>query len=283
MTEELTIGPADSDIAERLADAPAWGDYVTKLRDMLWKVVNTTGTASLEVVDLLVPEPLPETYSTLRNGVQLDPEQVISMVENMLAGVPPYCRFNAPRLHISVGYNGNVNIFVNRDSADRLAHLEGGVLSMRWNSRTPDFPGGIKLVDASADDKFWTSIKSAAETAPVLLCERWAFGAYGCDWFLLTPANINDVSRSVQPRSLLRSAIDPDLHINPALLGEDFTAFRAPLAPGRLQYAAFHWGVDDPQELVDQGLDLMICASDLRGPHAVVPDADGVVRGVWEA
>ncbi|WP_336210131.1 hypothetical protein [Nonomuraea sp. LPB2021202275-12-8] len=283
VTEELVVGPADDAVAERLADAPGWEEYSARLRDTLWKVVKTTGVESLEVADLRVPEPLPTRHSSLRNGVELDLAGAIKMVVDMLAGVSPYCDFTAPGLHIAIGYNGYVNIYMTRGSADKLADLGREALRLQWCNRVPDFPDDIQIVEASADDSFWTSIRSAAETAVVLLCERWAHGDYGCNWFLLNPDNIDEICQSVQPRSLLCVAIDPDLHLNPALKEEDFTAFRAPLTPGRLTYAAHHWGVDDLQELVDQGMNFMVATSDLRELSAVVPDADGVVRGVWMA
>ncbi|MGP4105290.1 hypothetical protein [Nonomuraea sp. KM90] len=283
VTEELAIGPANNVVAERLADAPGWEEYSARLRDTLWKVVNTTGVESLEVADLLVPEPLPSRCSSLRNGVKLNPAEAIGMIIDMLAGVSPYCRFMAPGLHVAAGYNGYVNIFISRDSADKLADLERKELCLQWCNRAPYSPDDIQLVEASADGGFWTSIRSAAEAAVVLLCERWAHGDYGCNWFLLNPNNIDEIIRSVQPRSLLCVAIDPDLHLNPALLKEDFTAFGAPLIPGRLRYSAYHWGANDLQELLDQGMAFMIATSDLRELCAVVPDTDGVVRGVWES
>ncbi|MGP3910070.1 hypothetical protein [Nonomuraea sp. 10N515B] len=282
VTEELIVGPADDAVAEHLADAPGWEEYSARLRDTLWKVVKTTGVESLEVGNLLVPEPLPTRHSTLRNGVELGPAEAISMVVDMLAGASPYCRFTAPGLQISVGFNGYVSIYITRDSADKLADLGREVLRLQWCNRMPDFPDAGRLVEASADDIFWTSIRSVVETAVVLLCERWAHGDYGCNWFLLNPDNINEIRQSVQPRSLLCVAIDPDPHLNPALMEEDFTAFRAPLTSGRLTYAAYHWGADDLKELADQGMNFMIATSDLR-ESAVVPDADGVVRGVWIA
>ncbi|MET8760494.1 hypothetical protein [Lentzea sp. NPDC004782] len=75
----------------------------------------------------------------------------------------------------------------------------------------------------------------------------------------------------------------PDLRVR--LIAESFTAFTAPLVPGELVYRHVPAGVDDDDEVAEvtgAGFSLFLSPDALAELYAVVPDADGVVRGQWE-
>ena len=105
-----------------------------------------------------------------------------------------------------------------------------------------------KPVDAVADESFWDAVQEVSERA-TLLCERWAYGAYGCRWFRVTRGNAREVARLVRPRSLLCVVTEPDLQPKPEVLEDDFTAFVAPLLPGELVYRAYPGGADSASRM----------------------------------
>lgn len=115
-----------------------------------------------------------------------------------------------------------------------------------------------------------------------LLCERWAYGAFGYRWFRVIPENMAELARLMRPRSLLCVITDPELHPRPELLEEDFTAFVAPLLPGELTYRAYPGGAETLSEVTGAGFSPMLADSAMGRRCAVVPDPDGVTRARWE-
>jgi hypothetical protein len=75
---------------------------------------------------------------------------------------------------------------------------------------------------------------------------------------------------------------DPDLRLRADLLDDGFTAFESPLVPGQLAYRSYSFGADCLAEVTAEGYAFMLSDSALTQWCAVVPDADGVVRGQWE-
>jgi hypothetical protein len=160
--------------------------------------------------------------------------------------------------------------------------LAGDNLSLEWRTSEPDPEEEPRLVDGVVDNEFWGSVRAAADGL-VLLCERWAHGAYGCRWFRVTAENTTEVAQVVRSRSLLCIVANPDLRLDAGLLDEDFTAFEAPLTPGQLICRAHPGGADSLAEVAGRGFSFMLADAVLAGWCSVVPDSDGVVRAAWES
>lgn len=280
---ELVIGPRSQDVRDDLADAPGWPPYLAELRAAVAAVIETCDVDALEVGELLVSLPLPARYADLRNGVEVGPTQAVDLVEAMVAGHGPYCRLLRPgRLRIESGWDGAVHLHVTSAAASELTgRLRGDELSIGWRQAAPEPVEVARPVDAVADESFWKAVREVSERT-TLLCERWAYGAYGCRWFRVTPENTDEVARLVKPRSLLCVAVDPDLRPRPELLEDDLTAFAAPGPPGELPYRAWPGGADALSEITGEGFSHVLADRVAGRWCAVVPDPDGVVRGRWE-
>ncbi|MBG0819106.1 hypothetical protein [Planomonospora sp. ID82291] len=206
----------------------------------------------------------------------------MDLVEGMAAGYGPYCRLSRTgRLRVESGWDGAVHFYVPSKIANEIVGLRSGNLSLEWRIAAPEPADVSRFVEAAADDDFWKAVTAVARRV-TLLCERWAYGAYGCRWFRITPDNAAEVAQAVRPRSLLCVVTDPDLRLEPALLDGDFTAFKDPLTSGELAYCAYPDGAADLAEVTDGGFSFMLKDSALVKWCAVVPDPDGVVRGQWE-
>ncbi|MFF1713122.1 hypothetical protein [Streptomyces sp. NPDC058268] len=284
MTAELVVSPSDEQVRASLAEAPAWSAYAVDLRNLINVVIEECGASPLEVSELLVSQPLPDRYWRLRNGMQASPAEAIDLAEQMAAGFGPYCRLVTPgRLLIESGWDGAIHLAMEQAIANSLTGLAGDNLSLEWRASEPDPGEDRRLVDDVVDDEFWNSVRVAAADALVLLCERWAHGAFGCRWFRVTAGNVAEVAQAVRPRSLLCVVTDPDLRLDTGVLEEDFTAFEDPLTPGQLVYRAYPGGADSLAEVTDRGLSFMLADAVLDGGCAVVPDSDGVLRAAWES
>ncbi|WP_149825066.1 hypothetical protein [Streptomyces tailanensis] len=281
MRKELVLSPHTESVRAELTDSQGWGVYAAELRRILAIVIERSDADSLEVGDLLVSRPLPGIYAQLRNGADVSPSEAIDLVEGMAAGSGPYCRLSVPgRLHIVSGWEGAVHLHTTPQMATVLAGLEGKDVSLQWRDSAPEPVAASELVQAVADENFWSAVWEMSERV-TLLCERWAHGAYGCRWFLVTRENVGDVAELMRPRSLLSVVGDPDLQPKPEILEDDFTAFTAPLLPGELSYRAFPGGADSLSDVVGEGFSLVL-ADNFMGNWCVVPDPDGVNRGQWE-
>ncbi|GGV35117.1 hypothetical protein [Streptomyces griseoflavus] len=282
MTAELVVSPSDRQVRASLADAPAWNAYAVDLRRFLDVVIEACGADRLEVSELLVSQPLPDRYRTLRNGMQAGPAEAMDLAERMAAGLGPYCRLVAPgRLRVESGWDGALHLTMDPAVARALNGRAGDNLSLDWRASEPDPEEEPGRVDDVVDDAFWGSVRAVADGL-VLLCERWAHGAYGCRWFRVTAGNAAEVAQAVQPRSLLCVAANPDLRLDEGILEEDFTAFQAPLTPGRLTYRAYPGGADSLVDVTEGGMSFMLADAVLAGWCAVVPDPDGVIRAMWD-
>lgn len=283
IVKELIISPRGDRVREDLEDAAGWGSYATALRQALGAVFARSGVDLLEVGGLLVNEPLPDRHTGLRNGGNVRLAQAIDIVEGMAAGRGPYCQLSvAGRLQIESGWDGAVHIYMTRSDAADLASLQCRDAILRWREAVPDRAVISEQVDAVADESFWEMVANASERT-TLLCERWAYGAYGCRWFRVTQENAAELADLMQPRSLVCVACDPVLHPRFEILMDDFTAFRAPLLPGELYYRPFPGGADELSELTVAGFTFMLADSALSDWCAVVPDSDGVNRAQWES
>jgi hypothetical protein len=283
MTAELVVSPSDQHVRASLAEAPAWSAYAADLRRLLHVVIEECGADRLEVNELLVSQPLPDRYRRIRNGMQANLTEAIDLAERMAAGFGPYCRLVTPgRLRVESGWDGAIHLSMDPSVANSLAGLAGDNLSLEWRASEPDPDEEPSLVRDVVDDEFWSSVRVAADGL-VLLCERWAHGAYGCRWFRVTTGNVAEVAQAVRPRSLLCFAADPALQLDAGVLEEDFTAFKAPLNSGQLIYRAYPGGANSLSEVTDRGMSFMLADAVMGGRCAVVPDSDGVVRAAWES
>lgn len=280
---ELILSPRSQGVRDDLTDAPGWPAYVTELRAAVAAVIEACDVDALEVGELLVGLPLPSRYADLRNGVEVGPAEAVDLVEAMVAGHGPYCRLARPeRLQIESGWDGAVHLYVASAAASELpGRLRGGELGIEWRQAAPEPVEVTRPVDAVADEDFWKAVREVSERT-TLVCERWAYGAYGCRWFRVTPQNVDEVARLVKPRSLLCVAVDPDLRPRPELLEDDLTAFAAPGPPGELLYRAWPGGADDLSDITGEGFSLVLADRTAGRWCAVVPDPDGIVRGRWE-
>ncbi|MER7078941.1 hypothetical protein [Saccharopolyspora kobensis] len=283
MSKELVISPRSERVREELADAGAWSSYAAVLRQVLGAVIAKSGIDFLEVGELLVNEPLPDRHLGLRNGVGVQFPQAIDLVEDMAAGRGPYCQLFIPgRLQIESGWGGAVHLYTTRAVAADLAGLPCQDAILQWRDGAPEPVAISKPVGAVADESFWEMVAKASERF-TLLCERWAYGAYGRRWFRVTRENVAELARLMRPRSLVCVASDPVLQPRPELLEEDFTAFVAPVLPGELFYRSYPGGADTLSEVTGGGFSFMLADRVMGDWCAVVPDSDGVNRAQWES
>ncbi|MGW2354962.1 hypothetical protein [Actinacidiphila glaucinigra] len=283
MIKELIISPRSKQAREQLGDATAWSAYAAELCHVLGVVIEKSGAEVMEVDELLVSGPLPDAYRGLRNGAEVQPSHAIDLVERMAAGRGPYCRLSSlGRLQIESGWDGAVHLYTTRAVAADLAELRSQCVILQWRDAAPDPTEISKPVDTVADESFWAAVAEVSERF-TLLCERWAYGAYGCRWFCVTRDNAAELARLVRPRSLVCVVTEPELQPRLELLEDDFTAFVAPVLPGELAYRAYPGGADTLSEVTGEGLSLMLADRVLGEWFAVVPDSDGVNRAKWES
>ncbi|MFI7295235.1 hypothetical protein [Streptomyces sp. NPDC050121] len=283
LSTELVLGPRSESVRDELAEASDWSAYAAELRRALATVIEKSDVDFLEVGELLVSQPLPGRYASLRNGVDVPPSEAIDLVEGMVAGRGPYCRLSmSGRLLIESGWDGAVHLYVTPAVTTELAGFRSGEVSLEWRSAVPEPVDVSKPVDAVADEGFWDAVREVSERA-TLLCERWAHGAYGCRWFRVTRDNVGEVARLVRPRSLLCVVAEPDLQPGPETLEDEFTAFADPLLPGELVYRAYPGGADSLSDVIGEGFSFMLADKAMGSWCAVVPDEDGVNRGQWES
>jgi hypothetical protein len=192
---ELVLGPHSESVRAELAEAPDWSEYAAELRRVLATAIEKSDVDFLEVGELLVSQPLPGGYASLRNGVDVPPSEAIDLVEGMVAGNGPYCRLSmSGRLLIESGWDGAVHLYVTPTVAMELAGFRSGDVSLEWRSAVPDPVDVSKPVDTVADEGFWDAVWEVSERV-TLLCERWAHGAYGCRWFRVTRENLVEVAK----------------------------------------------------------------------------------------
>jgi hypothetical protein len=283
LSKELVISPRSERVREELADAPAWSSYAAELRQVLGAVIEKSDVDFLEVGELLVSERLPDEYLGLRNGAKVETSQAIRFVEGMAAGRGPYCLLAAPgRLQVESGWDGAVHLYTTRAVVADLAGLHGQGVILQWRDAVPEPTQISKPVDAVVDELFWASVVEVSDRF-TLLCERWAYGAYGCRWFRVTRENVAELAPLMRPRSLVCLVVEPELQSKPELLEDDFTAFVAPLSAGELVYRAHPDGADTLSEVTGEGFSLMLADRVMGDWCAVVPDSDGVNRARWES
>ncbi|MFF6999186.1 hypothetical protein ACFY93_30140 [Streptomyces sp. NPDC008313] len=283
VSKELIISPRSERVREELADAEEWSSYAAELRHVIWAAIGKSGAKFMTVGDLLVGEPLSSCLLGLRNGVEVRSPQAMELVEGMAAGRGPYCHLSAPgRILIESGWDGAVHLYMTQAIAAELAGFRGQSVVLRWRDALPEPTEISRPVDSVADEGFWVRVAEASERFS-LLCERWAYGAYGCRWFRVTRENATELARLVRPRSLVCAATEPELQPRSELLEDDFTAFMAPLLPGELTYRAYPGGADTLAEVTGEGFSLMLADRVMGDWCAVVPDSDGVNRVQWES
>ncbi|WP_431913204.1 hypothetical protein [Micromonospora carbonacea] len=281
---EMVLSPRDKDVRSGLSDAPGWSAFVAELKDTLLVVMEANEVDFLEIGELLVGQPPSEGNSLLRNGFRVRREQVLDLVVGMVDGRGPYCQLSSPEgLSVTAGWDGATHLSMPREVAGGLAGFAGDHLVVEWRPASPEPPDESRLVRDPSDEEFWTAVRTAAaEEEMALLCERWAYGAYGVRWFRLTPGNITQVAGSVSPRSLISVVVNPDLRLKVEILDDGFTAFKSPLCPGELTFRSYPDGADRLEEVTGEGYSFLLGDSMLYRWRAVVPDPDGEVRGLWE-
>lgn len=282
VTVELIVSPRAECVRSQLSEAPRWNSYVLELSRVFGTVIEASGVDTLEVGELLVSEPLADRHLGLRNGLEANLAEALDLVVGMASGHGPYCRLTSQgRLRVEAGWDGAVHFYVTPKIADDVVRFHGRDLRLERRIVAPGPVDVPRPVEIAADHEFWAGVRAVAGGV-TLLCERWAYGAYGCRWFQVTPENTVDVAQAVRARSLLCVVVEPDLRVKPDMLDDGFTAFEAPLKPGELVFHSYPGGVDDIAEVVGEGLSLMISDSSITQWCVVVPDRDGVVRGRWE-
>ncbi|MFE5974365.1 hypothetical protein ACFQ64_19660 [Streptomyces sp. NPDC056460] len=281
--KELIISPRSERVREELADADAWSSYAAELRQVIGAAIGKSAADFLTVGDLLVSEPLSDGHLGLRNGAEVRSPQAIELVEGMAAGRGPYCRLAAPGLEIESGWDGAIHLYATRTVISDLAGIHGQSVILQCRDGVPEPTEISRPVEAVADERFWATVAEASSESLTLLCERWAYGAYGCRWFRVTRKNAAELARLMRPRSLVCVASEPKLQPRTELLDDDFTAFVAPLLPGELAYRAYPGGADTLSEVTDAGFSLMLADMVMGNLYAVVPDPDGMNRAQWES
>ncbi|MGC4807020.1 hypothetical protein [Micromonospora sp. DT233] len=284
MIAELVLSPQDEAVRSGLSDAPGWAAFVTELEGALREAMAANRVDSLEIDELFVSRPLPERYSGLRNGVRVDQDQAVDLIVRMVGGDGPYCRLSsADGFRVDAGWDGATHLSMTQEAAERLTDLSRENVQVQWRRVRPDAPDGLRTVRAAADERFWNALRSAAAQEELtLLCERWAHGTHGSRWFRVSPEIVPQVAGAVRPRSLLSVVVNPDLRLKVEILDDGFTAFKPPLQPGELVSCSYSGGADSLDEVTSQGYSMMLGDSLLTRWRAVVPDADGEVRGAWE-
>lgn len=260
VTVELVIAPAADEVAEDLARAEGWADYEHALRAVLAEVLGTAG--ALTVDSLIVNEPLPQRYSGLRPGARVEIPEALDLAVGMVIGDGPYCTLRgADGFELASGWDGAVHLLLPAKQELRLSAGHEAALRLEWRDPPSVSPEDTPLITAAADEAFWAAVEAAASAAlpePTLLAERWAYGRLGFRWFIVAPAATRDLARTVEARSLLSVIVAPDSDPKPEELEDGF------------------------EEAVVGDLSLPIPDEAMARWRAVVPDADGVVRGRWE-
>lgn len=263
----ILVGPRDEDIVSKLDEAPGRPEYARELCEVFRVAIEASGVDVFEVGGLMLHEPLPEKRSWLRNGFRVPAAEAADLyVETVGRGYSPLFALESEVLRIELSWDGWVFLPATQEVWDAVEDLPEEQLEIGWR------PGGLDgwdsdgLVEAVADEEFWSVVRAAARSRTTLLSEQWAGGGCGSRWFLVTPDNVDEVIAAMEPGSLVSVAVDPDLRVR--LLDKGFTAFTAPLAPGELVYREVPFGVDDDAELAEV--------------YAVVPGLDGVVRPRWD-
>lgn len=281
MSKELIISPRSELLREELAEADAWSSYAAELREVLGEAIAKCDVDALGIDGLMVNEPMSDMHIGLYNGAEVRLPQAMDLVEGMVGGRGPYCQLSVPGwLQIESGWDGAVHLFTTPALAAELARLRCRDVVFRWRDATPDVMAISNPVAAVADENFWKAVAKVSDRF-TLLCERWAYGAYGCTWFRVTRENVADLPRLMRPRSLVCVASDPPMQPRPELLEDDFTAFVAPVLSGDLLFRAYPGGADTLTEVTSQGFSLMLADSVMGGWCAVTPDVDGVTRASW--
>ncbi|WP_143765635.1 hypothetical protein [Catenulispora acidiphila] len=276
MTVELVIAPASAEVAAGLGDAAGWSAYEQALRAVLAELLDSVGigagagaeagAGTLTVDSLIINEPLPERFARLRPGATIDVPEALDLAVGMVIGDGPYLTIQAPGgFELASGWDGAVHVLLPARPAElQLPHAEQDpVLRLEWRDPPSVDPEDTKLITAVADEAFWAEVEAAASAAapqPTLLAERWAYGALGLRWFLVTPGTTQaqELARTVEPGSLLSVVVAPELDPSPEALEDGF------------------------EEATVGDLSLLIPDEALAKWRAVVPDADGVVRARWE-
>lgn len=260
VTVELVIAPAAHEVADDLGAAEGWSDYEHALRAVLAEVLGTAGP--LTVGRLIVNEPLPERYAGLRPGARVEMSDALDLAVGMVVGDGPYCTLqDAGGFELASGWNGAMHLLLPAERGFRLSSRQEAVLRLEWRDPPTVDPEDTPLITAVADDAFWAEVAATASAAlpePTLLAERWAYGRLGFRWFIVTPTTTQDLARTVEARSLLSVIVAPDRDPSPDELEDGF------------------------EEAIVGELLLQIPDEAMTQWHAVVPDADGVVRGRWE-
>jgi hypothetical protein len=281
---EILVGPRDEDIASKLGEAAGWPEYARELREVFRVAIEASGVDVLEVGGLMLHEPLPERLSWLRNGFRVPAADAADLyVETIGRGSSPLFVLESEVLRIELSWDGWVFLPTTQEVWDAVEDLPEEHLEIGWRPGGLDGRDADVLVEAVADEEFWSAVRAAARSRTTLLSERWAAGGCGSRWFLVTPENVDEVIAAMEPGSLVSVAVDPDLRVR--LLDKGFTAFTAPLAPGELAYRYVPVGVDDDAELAEvtgAGFDLFLSGAALAELYAVVPGLDGVVRPHWD-
>ena len=260
VTVELVIAPAVDEVADDLGRAEGWNDYEHARRTVLAEVLGAAG--ALTVDSLIVNEPLPERYAGLRPGARIEISDALDLTVGMVIGDGPYCTLQAAGgLELASGWDGGVHLLLPAKQELRLSSGQEAVVRLEWRDPPTVSPEDTPLITAVADEAFWAEVETAASAAMpelTLLAERWAYGRLGLRWFIVTPTTTQDLARAVEARSMLSVVVAPDRDPSPDELEDGF------------------------EEAVVGKFSLRIPDEAMARWRAVVPDADGVVRGRWE-
>ncbi|MGC4943973.1 hypothetical protein [Kribbella sp. DT2] len=281
---EFLLLPRAEELRSDLNESLKWNSYINELQDLIQEILKDSEISRLEVVDLQVNDPLPDRFVGLRNGSSLPVSDALDLIVGMAAGDGPYCVLvGGAVFRLVAAWDGAVQVHVGPAAEPLISRFRGREVVVECRRHAPGPEDEFPAVRTSVDAGFWVEVRDSPGDL-TMVRERWAYGAYGCRWYVVTSENLVEVAEKMEPRSLLSVFVDPIiLELSPEVIDEGVTLFRPPLLPGRVDYMAYPDGFEDLSEVLAHGFTLSM--KDSIAPHrsAVMPDPDGEIRMKWQA
>lgn len=276
---EVTLAPrAPRDSPSDVSGASS--RYLRDVCSVVSAVAHARGCDRFEVTRLFVAEPLAPGLHGLRNGSTVGLEEALGLLRRTSAGRGISCVLDAVGLRIECAWDAVVVLTLSDatgvpTSGDAWPHVDVGCRP------APASDEVVARVETPADERFWDAV-AAAPARVVLLRERWADGPCGSHWYDVSGVDLWTSRPEVAPRSLLGVVVDPRAGLTPDELDDGFTVVGREGRDGRLRHRELPFGVASPTELARESWEYAVPEADVWTWVAVVPDEDGVVRGVWE-
>ena len=259
--------------------------YSELLRALVSCFSSEMKRSDFEVEHLRVFRPLPRRHEELRNGSRISISEAQDLLVQMVLEdtLGPYCDLVLGQdSRVCISWDMAIYLYAPTEVADVLsARTAQEPVELYRRSVTAVMRETVENpVTRAADDEFWRQLRGLQGDVKIL-CERWADGPAGFRWYRVNDDNFDLITRSIEVRSLVFVVVDPVLDLSEEVIDESFTAFRSPLAPGRLDYERFGFAdsIDDVHQL---GFDLALPDSSWGNMCAVKPDGDGMIRIEWD-